>query len=863
MSNDPFRRMIGLLLVLPVLAAAQTPPEAFLGHRVGDDRKLADAGQILEYFRLLDHESPELELVTIGESVGKKPLVMAVISSEENLAGIGAILEAAKKLKEARGLSPEDARAIARYGKVLLLVAGSLHADEIAASQMSMELAYDLVTGRTPWDAGRTLEDVVVLLVPMSNPDGVQMIVEWYRKYVGTPYEGGFMPWLTHHYAGHDNNRDWFMLNLPETRALTRVLYHDWLPQIMIDEHQMEPMGARLFVPPFMDPALPHVQPLLWRNVGFCGAAMARDLQETGLKGIIQEKRFTGWWIGACHDTAWLHNTVGLISETAEIKVATPIDIGPGEIEPAYAAQSMALPDPWPGGIWRLRDIVDYELAATFSLIRTASLHREHFLIDSYLMSKAGIETRPKDQPFAFVVPARQPDPPTTRRMIGLLLDGAVEVHRAEADFSAGGRTYPAGSFVVLMAQPCKAYAWALLDRQKYPDMRLYPGGPPIPPYDNAGWTLPLQMGVACDRIDTPFEAPLRRIDKTPSPDAIAVPTGAAYVALDSRPNASYAVAFALLGENAEIWRTRTDAPVDGGTLPAGSFLVKTSPSVLKALPGLLEKYGVPATGLDAADDIPKAPLKRPRIALYRSWQQNRDEGWTRYVLDDLGIPYTTLRNEDFRGTKSGKAGLRALADVIVFADEDAEIIRTGKAGSGDGLAHFPLALPPEYEGGIAAEGVEALKSFVAEGGRLVALNRACGLVLEEFGPPARDILKAAGDTAFFCPTSILQLDVDNTTPLGFGFSDKVPAVFSKGPVLETWVPPAGWGRRVVASFAKDGVLLSGWIRGEDVISGRAAVVDCQWKKGRIVLIGIRAQHRAQSHGTYKFLLNALLYPEL
>ncbi len=863
MSNGPFRRMIGLLLFLPVLAAAQTPPEAFLGHRVGADRKLADAGQVLEYFRLLDRESPALELVTIGESVGKRPLVMAIISSEKNLAGIGAIRGGAKKLKEARGLSSEDARAIARDGKVLLLVAGSLHADEIAASQMSMELAYDLVTGRTPWDAGRTLEDVVVLLVPMSNPDGVQMIVEWYRKYVGTPYEGGFMPWLTHLYAGHDNNRDWFMLNLPETRALTRVLYHDWLPQIMIDEHQMEPMGARLFVPPFMDPPLPNIDPLVWRSVGFFGSAMARGLQEAGLKGVLQQKRFTGWWIGGCHDTAWLHNTIGLLSETAEIRVASPIDIGPGEIDPAYAGKSMALPDPWTGGAWRLRDIVDYELAATFSLIRTAFLHREDLLLDSYRMSKASVETRAEGQPFAFVVPARQPDLPTARRMIGILLDGAVEVHRAEADFAAGGRAYPAGSFVVPMAQPNKAYAWALLERQKYPDLRQYPGGPPVPPYDNAGWTLPLQMGVACDRIETPFEVPLRKIDETPAPETDGFPADRPYIALDSRPNASYAVAFALLGEDAEIWRTQTDAPVDGGTLPAGSFLVKISPTVLEALPGLLKKYGLSATGLNDIGGLPKAPVTRPRVALYRSWQQNRDEGWTRYVLDDLGIPYTTLRNDDLRGTKARKADLRSIADVIIFADEDADIIRTGKAGDGDGLAHFPLALPPEYEGGIGAEGVEALKAFVAGGGRLVALNRACRLVLEDFGPPARDVLQAGGKTDFFCPTSILELDVDGATPLGYGFAGKVPAVFAKGSAFETWVPPAGWDRKVVASFAKEDLLLSGWIRGEDAIAGKAAVVDCQWKKGRIVLIGIRAQHRAQSHGTYKFLLNALLYPEL
>lgn len=862
MTFLPLKRLIGLLLILPILASAQTPPDTFLGHKVGEDRKLADYDQILGYFKRLDRESPKLELVTIGESTQKRPMIMAVISAEDNLARIDEIRRTAKKLKEARGLSPEDARKIAREGKVLLLITCSLHADEIAASQMSMELAYDLVTEKAPFDADRVLKDVVVLLVPTHNPDGVQMVVDWYRKYVGTPYEGGSVPWLNHPYAGHDNNRDWYMFNLPETRAVTRVLYHEWFPQILIDEHQMDPMGARLFIPPFMDPPLPNVQPLLWRSIGLCGAGMAYDLQKKGLKGIIQAKRFTGWWNGACHDTSWLHNVVGVISEVAEIKIASPINIEPKEIDKAYSDKSMDFPDPWRGGVWRLRDIVDYELALTFSLIRTAALHREDFLVDSYLMSKASIETREKNQPFAFVIPAYQHDRPTTLRMIDILLDGAVEVHQAETDFIADGRPYPAGSFVVLMAQPYKSYAWTLLETQKYPDLRQYPGGPPIPPYDNAGWTLPLQMGATCDRIETPFETPLRRIDKAPSPGSIDDPKGHAYAALDSRPNASYSVAFALLKENAEIWRTKIGSSINGMALPAGSFLIKTSPDVLRTLPGLLAKYGLSATGLDEAVDIPKALVKNPRIALYQSWRQNRDEGWTRYMLDDLGISYTTLHNRDFKGTKARKADLRAIADVIIFADENEDIIRTGKSKAGDELTHFPMALPPEYEGGIEAEGVDALKAFVEDGGRLVTLNRACGLVLKEFQPPARDILETAERTAFFCPTSILQLDVDNTTPVGFGFPEKIPAVFSKSLAIETRIPIAEWDRKVVASYAEDDILLSGWLHGEDVISRKAAIIDLKWKKGRIVLIGIRAQHRAQSHGTYKFLLNALLYPE-
>ena len=446
--------------------------------------------------------------------------------------------------------------------------------------------------------------------------------------------------------------------------------------------------------------------------------------------------------------------------------------------------------------------------------------------------------------------------------MIDTLLTGAVEIHEAQQDFIADGKSYPAGSFVVLMAQPNKAFAWALLDKQKYPDLRQYPGGPPIQPYDNAAWTLPLQMGVACDPIDKPFETPLRRIDKAPSLPVSGDFAGKAYAVLDSRINASYAVTFALFKEKAEIWRTTAGAAPDGVGIPAGSFLVKLSPGIQKVLPDLLKKYNLPATGLEALPDIPKSPIRNPRIALYQSWKDNMDEGWTRYMLEDMGIPYATIRNQDFKTIKSKKADLKALYDIIIFADENEDVIKTGKPKPDSEYARFYTPLPPEYEGGIEADGVTALKAFVEDGGMLVTLNAACGLVFKEFQPPARNILDRMDKTAFFCPTSILRLDVDKATPIGYGFPEKVPAVFSDSPVIETWIPSAEWDRKVVASYAENDVLLSGWLMGEDVIARKAAVVDLKWKKGRIVLIGIRAQHRAQSHGTYKFLLNALLYPE-
>ena len=855
--------LAAVVVLTGLTAAAQTSPEAFLGHKVGADRKLADYWKIKAYLEKLDAESPKLQLLTIGETTLKKPMIMAVITSEANMARLDRYKEIARRLKDPRALGPEEAAKLAVEGKTILLITCSLHASEIAASQMSMEFAYDLVTGKTPFDAGKVLDNVIVLLVPTSNPDGHQMECEWYAKNLGTKYEGGNMPWLYHHYAGHDNNRDWFMFNLSESRAVTKVLYHEWFPQIHIDEHQMGSDDARLFVPPFMNPPVPNVQPLVWRGINLLGVNMALDLQKKGFRGVVHGRSFTGWWIGACDDTGWLHNINSLLSEAASVNLASPIYIEPTEISREYAEKRMEFPDPWPGGWWRLRDIVDYELTLSMSLVRTASLYREDILLNTYTMNKNSIEQVDKGQPYAYVIPAAQNDPPTAMKMLDILMYGGVEIHRAAADFVAGGRLYPAGAFVILMAQPNKPYAWALLEKQKYPDLRQFPGGPPIPPYDNAGWTLPLQMGVACDEVETPFEARLEMIDKAPSP---VLPEGrgqGAYVALSSKLNASYAAAFALLKDKAEVVRTTAAVKAKGADIPAGTFIVKGTPEVKKALPELLARLGIATTDLDDIAGIPVGAVKNPRIGLYRSWWANMDEGWTRFVFDDLGVPYVTLRNADFKPPKKGKVDLKAKFDIIVFAAENLDIIKTGKVDPSSPWARWFTPNPPEYEGGIEKEGVEALKAFVEEGGILVTLNEACSLAFKDLEVPAMNALERIDRTKFFCPTSVLKLKVDPASPIGYGLPEETPAMFSDSVAMSTWVPASTeWDRRVVASFAEEDVLLSGWLLGEDVIARKAAVVDTRHKKGHIILIGIASQMRAQSHGTYKFLLNALLYPE-
>ncbi|MCK4645014.1 MAG: peptidase M14 family protein [Candidatus Aminicenantes bacterium] len=859
-----------LLSLLPYFLTAQTSPEDFLGFKAGADRKLADYNQMQAYFKKLDKESPRIKVVNIGTSTRGKPIIMAIITAEENMGKLDTFREIVRKLRDPRTLSPEEARRLSKTGKVILLISCNVHATEIASTQMAMELAYKLATGDTPFDAKKVLNDVIFLLIPTSNPDGQQMVTDWYRKYVGTKYEGGRMPWLYHDYAGHDNNRDWFMFNLSETRAVSKVLYHDWLPQIHLDEHQMGSTGARLFIPPFMDPPVPNVQPLLWRSVNLCGSSMAYDLQKNGFKGVVHGRSYTGWWIGACDDTSWLHNVVGLLSEMASVRVASPIYIDPTEVPQSYYEKRMNFPDPWPGGWWRLRDLVDYELTLSLSLIKTASLHREDFLYNFYKMYKNSIEIREKNEPFAFIIPSKQRDYPTTLRMLDILMYGGVEVHQAKEDFTADSKLYPAGSYVVKMSQPYKPYAQALLEKQKYPNIRQYPGGPPVPPYDNAGWTLPLQMGVTCDRIEHAFETKLEKLEKISSPSISPPKESASYVILDSRMNASYTIAFSLLKNKAEVYRSKEKIKREIFKAAAGSFIVKNTKDVQRALPALLKKWNIKVFEVDNISEIPKNPLKHHRIGLYRSWRSNMDEGWTRYVFDDLEVPYTTMRNKDFTGTEKGKKAkkkkkidLKAKYDVIVFASESTDIIKMGKPSPTSRYGRYYTEMPPEYEGGIGKEGVEALKAFVEKGGILVTLNDACNLVFKEFKSPARNALEGVARSTFFCPTSLLKIKVDNESPIGYGMPKEAAAMFSRSIALSTRIPSAEWDRKVVASFPEEDLLLSGWLLGEDVITRKAAVVDTRYKKGHIVLIGIRCQFRAQSHGTYKFLLNALLYPEI
>jgi zinc carboxypeptidase len=489
------RRLLLLLaLALPVFAQVPSPSE-FLKLEIGKDRVLADYAQIRSYFRALDAASPRVEIEVLGKTTLGEEMIMAVISSEENIRNKARIKDAAKRLADPRGLSDADAEKLVAEGKTIVLVTCNIHSSEIASSQMAMEWAHTLATA-TDAATKKRLDNVVLLIVPSLNPDGQTMITDYYRKYVGTKYEGGRLPWLYHHYAGHDNNRDWYMLTQVETRNLNRAVYSDWSPQVFVDEHQMGSEGPRMFIPPFADPVDPDVHPLIWREVNMIGANMAMRLEQANKSGLIYGYQFDAYWLGGTRNTGWWKNVTGMLLEIASARIASPVYIEPTELRGGskglvdYKA-TINHPNPWKGGWWRMRDIMDYERIASDALHELASDRREDLLRNLLVRARTAIANeKPRD---AYRIPKEQRDWPTAQHLAWLMNEHNVEVRQAAN-----------GDYWIPLAQPYAKFVHEMMEPQRYPEVRLQPGRDILRPYDVASWTLPLQLGVKVERASMP-----------------------------------------------------------------------------------------------------------------------------------------------------------------------------------------------------------------------------------------------------------------------------------------------------------------------------------------------------------------------
>jgi hypothetical protein len=706
--------------------------------------------------------------------------------------------------------------------------------------------------------------------MPSINPDGQVLVRDWYEKQKGTAFDGGPMPWLYHHYVGHDDNRDYYMLTQKETQVVNDVLYHRWYPQAFLDEHQMGSTGPRMFVPPQTDPLAPEVHSLIFRQADLLGTNMARRLEEAGKLGVGSDMIFDSYWPGGTRNTAWWKNVTGLLTEVASARVATPIYVDAGELEggekglPEYARRSN-FPSPWPGGWWRLGDIVEYERIATWAYLEALAENRKDFLRNVYRMASEAIAAGRSGAPYAWVVPPGQHDPVAAAKLVDLLLRHGVTVTRAKGPLRLGFATFPAGTIVIPAAQAYRAFLLTMLRPQRYPEVQGSNGGAILEPYDVTSWSLPISLGVDVVEAGEAVEGAVEPIAAADWPGG-AVAAGAGGWSVSHAVDSFYPFLNRLLARphgRDLYWLAATSA---GGS--TGDLWIPPGAATVEELSQLAEELHVPVQPLEAAPAVSRHLVRAARVGLYKPWVASIDEGWTRFVLERYGFPQVSLGNADIRS-----GAFTSKVDVLVLPSIDEDILEGGRPGraTADRLAS---QLPPEYAGGLdkgapslpAAEkgtggstGGARIESWVEAGGTLVALDEAADYVIHLLGLPVVDAASER-NAKVNAPGSMLKILVDTTEPLAYGMRPEEAAYFADSVVLETSVPDARFERRVVARYPDDerDILVSGFLEGGAALERHPAVIDLRVGKGRVVLIGFRPQYRAQPLRTFKLLFNAL-----
>ncbi|MCX6144283.1 MAG: M14 family metallopeptidase [Ignavibacteriales bacterium] len=822
----------------------QTPSQ-FLGFEVGADRQLADYKQIVSYLNHLAKGSERIEIESLGATTLGNDMIMAVISSEENLKNKSKYQEIARKLADPRGLSQKEIQGLVEGGKAIVLVTCNIHSTEIGSTQMVLEWAHSLVTAQDE-ETRRRLDNVILLILPSLNPDGQLMEVEWYRKYVGTKYEGGRSPFLYHPYVGHDDNRDWYMLTQKETKAVTRAVFHEWYPQVWLDEHQMGSTGPRIFTPPYTNPVAENVHPLIWRIVDHIGSMMAWRLEEQKKSGVIYGAMYDTYWPGATEQTAFWKNMVGLLTEVASTRMGTPVEVSPGELSGGtkglveYKQQSN-FPNPWPGGIWRVRDIMDYERIASDALLESATNYREDILRGIAMMALDAVRMGSPGE--FYRIAAQQHDPASAAHLAFVMRDNGVEVL-----FSPTEKAY-----YIPTAQPYGRFVKEMLGVQRYPEVKLVAGPNIVPPYDMTAWSLPLMMGVTVEKMKISKEKQnnLRELKDSDWPQGEVKEAGASRFIVSHESNGVSKLINNVLAQKGNVSLTSETVRAGGREFPRGSVVVDN----VKDIKELGRKYALDLVGLD---DTPKAKMEKVgkfKLGMYKPWVASMDEGWTRWVLEQYEFPLKSISTKDMKEQK-----LNTEYDVIVIPDVSRDVIVDGKRKPEEGGMKYFVDLPPEFSGGIGKDGVKNLKDFVEQGGTLIAMASACDFVIEEFNVPVQNVLARAKSEEFNCPGSLLRINIDPNHPVTYGMPTEVAGFVNQRIAFQTIPPAPEMTRSVLAWYPNEAVdiLMSGWILGAEKLQRRAAAVAMSYGKGKIVLFGFRVQQRAQTEATFKLLFNAI-----
>ena len=914
---SPHRSIAFSMLALGVVAAARpaltqteiTTPKAALGFSIGDDYRLATYTQLQAYWQKLAQESPRMLLDTIGVTAEGRMQLMAIVTSPENQRHLARYREIAQRLAHAEGLTDEQARALAVEGKAVVWIDGGLHATEVLGAHQLMDLVYQL-TSRDDAETMRILNDVIVLAVH-ANPDGMELVSSWYmREPDSLKRNSGNIPRLYQKYIGHDNNRDFYMVNQPETENMARVMFREWFPQIVYNHHQTGPAGTVLFAPPFRDPFNYNFDPLVPLGIDALGAAMHGRFAAEGKPGATMRRgaNYSNWWNGGLRTSTDFHNMIGLLTET--IGNPTPIDI---PFLPDRQLPSGDYPYPIAPQRWHFRQSLEYSLTANRAVLDYASRYRETLLYNIFVMGRNAIARGSHDywtihpqrveavraalqrdsvrpgtgqrggavptKYFAtlrdpaerdargYILPADQPDFPTATKFVNALIKNGVTVLRATQAFQVAGKRYPAGSYVVKSDQAFRPHLVDMFEPQDHPNDFRYPGGPPIPPYDNAGYTLAFQMGVQFDRILDGFDGPFQAIEglATPPPGTVTGIDGAAGFLVNHQVNDAVIATNRLLAkQHAVSWLT---APfqANGKAYPAGTIFVPRTTASLALVRQLATELGVSFEGVRRAPANASLMRIQPvRIALWDRYGGSMPSGWTRWLLERFEFPFEVVYPS---ALDAGKLADRF--DVLVLPDGAVPTTGGGGGGGGGGEGFGgqtdPASIPAEYRARLGRVTVETtvprLREFLNAGGTIITIGSSTSLAQHLGLPFANQLIedgKPLPNEKFYVPGSVLRVRVDNTRPVAYGLGDQVDVFFDESPVWRLAPGAPAAQARAVAWYDTERPLRSGWAWGQERLKGGLAVAEASVGRGRLYLFGPEILFRGQPHGTFKFFFNGI-----
>jgi hypothetical protein len=925
-------------LVISAAAQSKlTSPKDHFGFNIGDDYQLANYTQYEAYLKKLDADSNRMQVREMGKSAEGRTLYLAIITAPENFAKLDRYKEISRRLALAEGVSESEARALAKEGKAIVWIDGGLHATEVLGAQQLIETIWQL-NSRTDEETMGFLRETIVLGC-LVNPDGMELVSNWYmRESDPLKRSTGNIPRLYQKYIGHDNNRDFYLSAQPESEAINRVFYHEWFPRIVYNHHQTGPAGTVMFAPPFRDPFNYTFDPLVPLGIDLVGANMHSRFVAENKPGVTMRSgaSYSTWWNGGLRTTVYFHNMIGLLTETIGNPTPMEIPLLLNRQLPRADLPFPIAPQKWHfrqsvdyslTANWAVLDVASrHRETFLFNAWRMGMNSIERGNRDHWTMTPEKVEgaqaalnqergqqaaraggsaragdndpdaerqlrqsgrggtplkfyemmrTPDKRDPRGYILSSAQDDFLTATKFVNTLIKTGITIHRATGDFTVNGKQYPSGSYIVKTAQAFRPHVLDMFEPQFHPNDFAFPGGPPTPPYDSAGWTLAYQMGVQFDRVLDGFDGPFEKINGLAKPPAgkVMVATKPAGYLLSHAVNDSFIATNRLLKDSEEVYWIKQPFSANGKTYPTGTIFIPAKATTQAKL----DKLTALGLNFEATTTKPSGELfklRSLRVGLWDRYGGSMPSGWTRWILEQYECPFTVVYPPTLDA-----GDLASQFDVLIFVTGAIPALRAERAGggsggdTGEGFGRMPNPneLPEEFRGWLGNitpnKTIPQLKAFLEAGGSILTIGTSTNLGYHTGLPLANALLEKVGESErplardkFYVPGSVLRVQIDNTNPLAYGMPDKADVFFDNSPVFRLKPEAALKGVKPVAWFDSDKPLRSGWAWGQKYLQDGVAVIDANVGKGKLLLFGPEIAFRAQPHGTFKLLFNGIYY---